>query len=247
MFQFTRPAPPAQHPKAWQFHLYNHIVIDYSPRMRRLRILLITLALLPLPALADETGNPPTFPQSTAADGVLGQAQEFALRALSFIGVRYKWGGNSPDTGFDCSGLIRYVYSQITGQALPRNAHDLSAVGETVDRTELQPGDLVFFNTLRRAFSHVGIYVGDGKFIHSPKPGAQVRVENMSISYWASRFDGARRVASSGNTLTNQTRQTALLPAQPVQSAALSVLPATPAAAVPSQAPFPFQGSEFSP
>ena len=162
--------------------------------MRRLRILLITLALLPLPALADETGNPPTFPQSTAADGVLGQAQEFALRALSFIGVRYKWGGNSPDTGFDCSGLIRYVYSQITGQALPRNAHDLSAVGETVDRTELQPGDLVFFNTLRKPFSHVGIYLGESRFLHAPSRGGAVEIVDMSQRYWKSRYNGARRL-----------------------------------------------------
>ncbi len=164
--------------------------------MRRLRIILIALALLPLPALADETGNPPGFSQSTSrsADGVLGHAQEFALRALSFIGVRYKWGGNSPDTGFDCSGLIRYVYSQITGQALPRNANDLSQVGETVDRTELQPGDLVFFNTLRKPFSHVGIYLGESRFLHAPSRGGSVEIVDMSQRYWQSRYNGARRL-----------------------------------------------------
>ena len=164
--------------------------------MRRLRIILIALALLPLPALADETGNPPGFSQSTSrsADGVLGHAQEFALRALSFIGVRYKWGGNSPDTGFDCSGLIRYVYSQITGQALPRNANDLSQVGETVDRTELQPGDLVFFNTLRKPFSHVGIYLGESRFLHAPSHGGSVEIVDMSQRYWQSRYNGARRL-----------------------------------------------------
>ena len=164
--------------------------------MRRLRIILIALALLPLPALADETGNPPGFSQSTSrsADGVLGHAQEFALRALSFIGVRYKWGGNSPDTGFDCSGLIRYVYSQITGQAQPRNANDLSQVGETVDRTELQPGDLVFFNTLRKPFSHVGIYLGESRFLHAPSRGGSVEIVDMSQRYWQSRYNGARRL-----------------------------------------------------
>jgi cell wall-associated NlpC family hydrolase len=163
--------------------------------MRRFRILLIAVALLPLPAYADE-GSPPTFALSTpsAAEGVLGQAQEFALRALSFIGVRYKWGGNSPDTGFDCSGLIRYVYSQITGQALPHNAHDLSRVGETVDRTELQPGDLVFFNTLRKPFSHVGIYLGESRFVHSPSRGGAVEIVDMSDRYWKSRYNGARRL-----------------------------------------------------
>ena len=164
--------------------------------MRRFRILLIALALLPLPAIADDSGNPPSFVQTAApaADGVLGQAQEFALRALSFIGVRYKWGGNSPDTGFDCSGLIRYVYSQITGQALPRNANEMSHVGETVDRAELQPGDLVFFNTLRKPFSHVGIYLGDSRFLHAPSRGGAVEIVDMSQRYWQSRYNGARRL-----------------------------------------------------
>lgn len=153
------------------------------------------LPLAPLPAYADE-GNPPTFTQSpsSAAEGVLGQAQEFALRALSFIGVRYKWGGNSPDTGFDCSGLIRYVYSQITGQALPHNAHDLSRVGQTIERTELQPGDLVFFNTLRKPFSHVGIYLGDSRFLHAPSRGGAVEIVDMSQRYWQNRYNGARRL-----------------------------------------------------
>ena len=175
------------------------------------------------------------------------RASELVVNAMGFLGVPYRRGGNTAETGFDCSGFVRAMYEQSVGQLLPRRAEQQAEATQRIDKNELQPGDLVFFNTLRRAFSHVGIYVGDGKFIHSPKPGAQVRVENMGISYWASRFDGARRVASGGNTLTNQTRQTALLPAQPVQSAALSVLPATPAAAVPGQAPFPFQGSEFSP
>ncbi len=164
--------------------------------MRQLRILLIALALLPLPALADETGNPPDFSTSAqqAAGAVFGQAQEFALRALSFIGVRYKWGGNSPDTGFDCSGLIRYVYSQITGQALPHNASALSHVGENIDRAELQPGDLVFFNTLRKPFSHVGIYLGDSRFLHAPSRGGAVEIVDMSQRYWQSRYNGARRL-----------------------------------------------------
>lgn len=164
--------------------------------MKRFRMLLIALALLPLPALADETVNPPTFSASAqqAVSGVLGQAQEFALRALSFIGVRYKWGGNSPDTGFDCSGLIRYVYSQITGRALPHNAQDLSQVGQNVDRSELQPGDLVFFNTLRKPFSHVGIYLGESRFVHAPSRGGAVEIVDMSQRYWQNRYNGARRL-----------------------------------------------------
>lgn len=167
--------------------------------MRRFRIFLIAAALLPLPAplaaYADE-GSPPTFTQSApaAAESVLGQAQEFALRALSYIGVRYKWGGTSPDTGFDCSGLIRYVYAQITGQTLQGNAQEISRVGATVDKSELQPGDLVFFNTLRKPFSHVGIYLGESRFVHSPSRGGAVEIVDMSQRYWQNRYNGARRL-----------------------------------------------------
>lgn len=169
--------------------------------MRRFPILLIALALLTLsahlPAYADDAGNPPDFsqpaPQAATAD-VLGQAQEFALRALSFIGVRYKWGGTSPDTGFDCSGLIRYVYAQVTGHLLPYNAQDLSHLGISIDRAELQPGDLVFFNTLRKPFSHVGIYLGESRFVHAPSRGGAVEIVDMGQRYWKNRYNGARRL-----------------------------------------------------
>jgi cell wall-associated NlpC family hydrolase len=89
------------------------------------------------------------------------------------------------------------MYEQSLGLLLPRRANEQAAATERIDKSDLQPGDLVFFNTMRRAFSHVGIYVGDGKFIHSPKPGAQVRVEDMRAGYWQTRFDGARRVLAS--------------------------------------------------
>jgi len=87
------------------------------------------------------------------------------------------------------------MYEQTAGLVLPRSAVQQAASAEKIDRSELQPGDLVFFNTMRRAFSHVGIYIGNGEFIHAPKPGAQVRVESLSLAYWARRFDGARRVS----------------------------------------------------
>ncbi len=92
--------------------------------------------------------------------------------------------------------FVRAMYEQTVGLVLPRRANEQAAATQTIDRQDLQPGDLVFFNTMKRAFSHVGIYVGNGKFIHSPKPGAEVRVEDMGVSYWARRFDGARRVAT---------------------------------------------------
>jgi cell wall-associated NlpC family hydrolase len=134
---------------------------------------------------------------------VTNKASDLVVNALGFLGVPYQRGGNTAETGFDCSGFVKAMYEQTVGLILPRKAEQQAAATQQIDRSELQPGDLVFFNTLRRAFSHVGIYIGDGKFIHSPKPGAQVRVESMGLSYWSHRFDGARRVTSaeSGNVL----------------------------------------------
>ena len=128
---------------------------------------------------------------------VSNKASELVVNAMGFLGVPYKRGGNTVETGFDCSGFVRAMYEQSIGLILPRRAEQQAAVTQNIDRSELKPGDLVFFNTMRRTFSHVGIYVGEGRFIHSPKPGAEVRVENMSVSYWANRFDGARRVQAS--------------------------------------------------
>ena len=125
------------------------------------------------------------------------KASELVFNAMGFLGVPYKRGGNTAETGFDCSGFVRAMYEQSIGLILPRRAEQQAAATQDIDKSELKPGDLVFFNTLKRTFSHVGIYVGEGRFIHSPKPGAQVRVEIMTINYWASRFDGARRVHTS--------------------------------------------------
>ena len=115
--------------------------------------------------------------------------------AMGFLGVRYQRGGNSAETGFDCSGFVRAIYQKTAGLVLPRRAKDQAASTEVIDKRDLQPGDLVFFNTMRRAFSHVGVYLGDGKFIHSPRTGEEVRVESLQTAYWKQRFNGARRVA----------------------------------------------------
>lgn len=122
------------------------------------------------------------------------KAQAVLDNALSLTGIQYKYGGNSPSTGFDCSGFVRYVFSQATNLTLPPTARAIAQIGKTVKKDELQPGDLVFFNTLRSAFSHVGIYMGDNKFIHAPSSGKTVRVENMQDSYWAKRFNGGQRL-----------------------------------------------------
>ena len=122
------------------------------------------------------------------------KAEEVLMQALSLTGIQYKYGGKSPDTGFDCSGFVRYVFSQATKITLPPTARAISQMGTTVKKEELQPGDLVFFNTLKSAFSHVGIYIGNNKFIHSPSSGGKVRVESMDNSYWKKRFNGAQRI-----------------------------------------------------
>lgn len=115
-------------------------------------------------------------------------------RSLNFLGVPYRFGGTSPLTGFDCSGFVGKVFADALGFGMPRTAAEMAQMGEQVNRAELKPGDLVFFNTMRRAFSHVGIYLGNNQFVHAPSSGGVVRVEDMRINYWAARYDGARRV-----------------------------------------------------
>jgi len=117
-----------------------------------------------------------------------------ALQALTQLGIRYRWGGKSPETGFDCSGLVLYSAQQSLGLKLPPRSYDIALFGIDVPRKDLQVGDLVFFNTLGRRNSHVGVYLGEDQFVHSPAAGGVVRIENMNQAYWIKRFDGARRL-----------------------------------------------------
>lgn len=116
-------------------------------------------------------------------------------RAVELLGIPYRRGGASPEAGFDCSGFVSHVFNQGLGLILPRSARELSKTGDVVGREELKPGDLVFFNTMRRAFSHVGIYLGNNQFVHSPRTGGQVRIEDLRDGYWKKRYNGARRVS----------------------------------------------------
>jgi cell wall-associated NlpC family hydrolase len=125
---------------------------------------------------------------------VTDRASGVALQALAHLGTPYRASGLSPQTGFDCSGLVAYAYREGAGMSLPRNTFDLSRLGEPVERTDLRPGDLVFYNTQRRDFSHVGIYLGQERFIHAPSSGGEVRVENLRAGYWMRRYNGARRI-----------------------------------------------------
>ena len=137
------------------------------------------------PRLGDE---PSLFERYTTS------AQDLVLKGLELVGINYRRGGTNPNTGLDCSGFVQGVFRDAVGKLLPRTAKEQSQVGDAVDKKELKPGDLVFFNTMRRAFSHVGIYLGDNRFLHAPRTGAEIRVEDMSQSYWVKRYNGARRV-----------------------------------------------------
>ena len=123
---------------------------------------------------------------------------EVVTVAKSLLDVDYKYGGNTPATGLDCSGFVRYVFKQAWGAYLPRTSRAISRKGIYIRRAELQPGDLVFYNTRHRKYSHVGIFVGKGRFIHSPSTGGQVRIDQMSSSYWRKRYNGGRRLKDPG-------------------------------------------------
>jgi cell wall-associated NlpC family hydrolase len=133
----------------------------------------------------------------TRMQDLASQASRLTVTALDMAGVRYRYGGDTPESGFDCSGLVRHVFSTAWNRTLPRTSLEISRAGEKIEVGELQPGDLVFYNTLKRRFSHVGIYLGDHKFIHSPASGGKVRIENMNLAYWKQRFNGARRISAA--------------------------------------------------
>lgn len=135
-------------------------------------------------------------------NSVRDTASDLVMSAMNFLGVPYRRGGNTEETGFDCSGFTRHIFENSIGLVLPRRADEQATTAGllNINRAELKPGDLVFFNTMKRTFSHVGIYVGDDKFIHSPRTGAEVRIEDMRDSYWARRFTGARRADLSAAT-----------------------------------------------
>ena len=154
------------------------------------------------PACAAGKGSPAQGSLSSAARASATQAaakvwhgaQDVALFALGLIGVDYRFGGSTPDAGLDCSGLIRYVFQEVTGATLPRTSREMSRLGDKIALPDLAPGDLVFFNTRRFAFSHVGLYLGENRFIHAPSAGGEVQIATLDQSYWKRHFDGARRV-----------------------------------------------------
>jgi cell wall-associated NlpC family hydrolase len=170
------------------------------------------LAQPPLAPAAGIAAQPPLLRQ------VRDRAAEMVFTALRFVGVRYRRGGDSEAGGFDCSGFTRHVFAHL-GIALPRRVDEqASAPGlVAVQRADLRPGDLVFFNTLRRTFSHVGIYIGENRFVHAPRPGGEVRTENLGAAYWAHRYTGARRAESGAGSPLDQgptAQSTAAIPGE---------------------------------
>jgi cell wall-associated NlpC family hydrolase len=147
--------------------------------------LLLLACLLSLPC---------SFPCWAWNDGASTDRDRPLIQALNALGVQYRYGGHSPETGFDCSGLITHVFERAWGMLLPPGTEALSKVGKPIKLRELEPGDLVFYNTRNKPYSHVGIYMGEGLFVHAPRPGAAVRLESVQTQYWRSRFNGARRL-----------------------------------------------------
>jgi len=150
-------------------------------------LLLAACASAPPPRHAG-AGRPMTDPSAGL--------EEISIQAMSLVGTPYRYGGNTPDSGFDCSGLVRYVVARAANVNLPRTTEQMGLRGVSLERSQVASGDLVFFNTTGRPNSHVGIYVGQNRFVHAPATGGTVRLEDMGKAYWASRYDGARRVAN---------------------------------------------------
>ena len=144
--------------------------------------------------MTQQIGSTFSGPLQSARNTFGVKASELVIQAMGLLGVPYKRGGTSEEKGFDCSGFVRHMFEKSVGLVLPRRAEEQAKVTEEINRSDLKPGDLVFFNTMKRTFSHVGIYVGDGKFIHAPRPGKDVRIDDMREAYWQKRFNGARRV-----------------------------------------------------
>ncbi|ASL42451.1 Murein DD-endopeptidase MepH [Burkholderia sp. AD24] len=184
--------------------------------MRRLALSLLTVLLLAACAGAPQKTSsrgapggsivvangayhapPPGFPNFV--DHSIGR-EEISIQAMGLVGIPYRWGGNTPDSGFDCSGLVRYVVARAASVNLPRTTADMSGRGESIEPDEIAPGDLIFFNTTGRPHSHVGIYVGKLRFVNAPSTGGTVRLDYLTNPYWAKRFDGIRRVAAPAAT-----------------------------------------------
>ena len=160
--------------------------------MRLFYVLPLVLVLAACGSLGGRSSAPETIAQRPASFS--GRGNDVAFYALSLIDTGYRFGGKNPQAGLDCSGMVTYIFDQAVGLKVSGSAADIARSGRPVARQGLKPGDLVFFNTMNRPYSHMGVYLGDGKFIHAPRTNSTVRVDSLDNRYFASRFDGGRTV-----------------------------------------------------
>jgi cell wall-associated NlpC family hydrolase len=172
------------------------------PGARTLPLLALCICVLAAcsstPQRSQKSSIPNRVPGAPIIDPTAG-LEEISIQAMALVGTPYRYGGNTPDAGFDCSGLVRYVVNRSASVSLPRTTAEMGTRGNPLQRSEIAAGDLVFFNTTGHPHSHVGIYVGQNRFVHAPSSGGTVRLEDMTKSYWARRYTGARRVVAAGS------------------------------------------------
>ncbi len=182
-------------------------LLSSSTRRLLQSCVLIALACTVSLGHADEAKEKEKTNALTALRDFRDRTSDLTINAMNLLGIKYKRGGNTPENGLDCSGFVRFVFKTSNEAELPRTAKEISKQGNKIDSKDLQPGDLVFYNTVKKSFSHVGIYLGDNKFIHAPSAGGKVRIESMDLSYWKKRFNGARRIPETAATSTTETEQ----------------------------------------
>ena len=165
---------------------------------RLARLLFLLSALLLITACAGP-GSGPSYAPTSPSRITLNPAKrsDVILTAVGLMETRYRYGGSGPATGFDCSGLVAYVFDQAASQSLPHNTAAIAGLSRPISKKQLKAGDFVFFNTLNRPFSHMGIYLGEGKFINAPSSGGQVRIDSLNNPYYAKRFESARTIFGS--------------------------------------------------
>jgi len=199
----TQHALPTDDP-LWRVHALAPELFDVKP--------MFDTALSHRTTAPDHTRTLQDAPPPTLTD-----THDLVRAALAQLGVKYRYGGKTPRTGFDCSGLVVYAAEQSLGLKLPHHAATLARIGVSIKRTQLQEGDLVFFNTRGRRFSHMGIYLGENRFVHAPRTGAVVRIERMDTAYWRQRYNGARRLDAADTRLALADKQERLMAAVPTR------------------------------
>lgn len=160
--------------------------------MPKFALSLASLLALLLVACTSPSPRPSAETIAQQALPVSEKGNEVALYAMSLLDIGYRFGGKNPEAGFDCSGMVSYIYGRAVGIKVQGSAADIAREGRSIERSLLRPGDLVFFNTRNFPFSHVGIYLGDARFIHAPSTNGRVRIDRLSDSYYAQRFQAAR-------------------------------------------------------